>query len=163
MHCWPCFIPWWYKIHYASHYPSVRMPGNEMIHIQGGYLRLHFNICKQQHVIFTLKSRSEKTKASGIRSSNGCETSVGNPRRRAWPYSHQGWPPLTLIQMHPRLLWFSAGVELSVKIVGGADPRVWMKYTFNKADCPRHSKGKERIARRVRAPVTAAVPRRQCS
>lgn len=38
------------------------MPGNEMIHIQGGYLRLHFNISKQQHVIFTLKPFSE-TKA----------------------------------------------------------------------------------------------------
>lgn len=62
MYCWPCFIPWWYKTHYASHYHSVRMPGNEMIHIQEGYLRLNFNISKQQHVIFTLEPRSQ-TKA----------------------------------------------------------------------------------------------------
>lgn len=52
--------------------------------------------------------------------------------------------PLTLIQMHPILLWFSAGVELSVKIRRRMDPRVWMKYPFNKADYPRHSRGKRR-------------------
>lgn len=39
------------------------MPGNEMIHIQEGYLRLHFNISKQQHVIFTLKPLFPGTKA----------------------------------------------------------------------------------------------------
>lgn len=31
------------------------MPGNEMIHIQEGYLGLNFSISKQQHVIFTLE------------------------------------------------------------------------------------------------------------
>lgn len=42
VHCWPRFIPRWYKTHYASHYLSVRMPGNEMIHIQEGCLWMRF-------------------------------------------------------------------------------------------------------------------------
>lgn len=43
------------------------MPGNEMIHIQEGYLRLNFNISKQQHVISTLGLVGE-TKAFDPRS-----------------------------------------------------------------------------------------------
>lgn len=41
--------------------------------------------------------------------------------------------PLALIQTNRRLLWFSARVELSVKIRSRMDPRVRMKYPFNKA------------------------------
>lgn len=43
--------------------------------------------------------------------------------------------PLALIQMHHRLLWFSARVELSIKIRSRMDPHVWMIYPFNKAGC----------------------------
>lgn len=119
MHCWPCFIPWWYKTHYASHYLSVRMPGNEMIHIQEGYLRWHFNISKQQHVIFTLKSCS-KTKAFDPRSS--VPHFNGNIRAVCLTLAFDG-DPFALIQMHPTLLWFSAGAKLSIKIRRRLDPQ----------------------------------------
>lgn len=140
MYCWPCFIPWWYKTHYAPHYLSVRLPGNEMIHIQEGYLRLHFNISKQQHVIFTLKPCSE-TKAFDS-CSNVCSVNGKSTVSLTLAFEDD---PLTLIQMHPRLLWFSAGVELSIKIRRRKGPGVWLKHPFNKADCPRHSKGKRRF------------------
>lgn len=45
------------------------MPGNEMIHIQEGYLGLNFSISKQQHVIFTLEPFAE-TKAFDPRSNS---------------------------------------------------------------------------------------------
>jgi len=105
--CWPCFIPWWYKTHYASHYLSVRMPGNEMIHIQEAHLRLHFNIFKQQHVISTLKLCYE-TKAFFFLSSN-----LGNMPN----HSLSTLTPLTHI--HLGLFCFSAAAELSIKDRGG--------------------------------------------
>lgn len=86
VHCWPCFIPWWYKTHYVSHYLSVRMPGNEMIHIQEGYLRLHFQHLQTTTCYLHIKAPFRKQKAF-----DPSAASTGNPHT-APKFSLRGWP-----------------------------------------------------------------------
>ena len=90
------------------------MPGNEMIHIQEGYLRLHFNISKQQHVIFTLKPLFPRNKGvwSGAQKSASPLSDwlvEGKPSGVPDPFRLWGWPPPPL---HRTLIQTRAGFAL---------------------------------------------------
>lgn len=122
VHCWPCFIPWWYKTHYASHYLSVRMPGNEMIHIQEGYLRLHFQHLQTTTCYLHIKAPFRKQKAF-----DPSAASTGNPHT-ASNLSLRGWPS----HFNP-----NASKIASPKIGGkmlDRDP-AWVEYPPNYISC----------------------------
>lgn len=91
---YPGFIPRWYKTHYASHYPSVTMTRNEMIHIQERYLRLHFQHFQTTTCYLHIKALFSETKRL-IRVQTGVP-SVGNPHSVPNP-GLSGWPP----HLHP--------------------------------------------------------------
>ena len=91
------------------------MPGNEMIHIQEGYLRLHFNISKQQHVIFTLKPLFPRNKGvwSGAQKSASPLSDwlvEGKPSGVPDPFRLWGWPPPP--SLHRTLIQTRAGFAL---------------------------------------------------
>lgn len=132
-HGWPCFTPRWYKTHYASHYLGVRTPHNEMIHIQEGYLRLHFFFSPQTttciKVLFLNRERVMEGWEVG-----GClipaQLFKNGKSIRGWPSP----PP----NASPDCCQSKSGVSHGTRVFG-------MKYTFNKAACPPPPKGQAKI------------------